>query len=231
MTLEDQSLEVAKEGVKSLLAPIADIIKSLLGPSADEIGMAGGDWFRVWRLRRTIPLLTEVAKIASDAGLQLNPVAPRLLFPLLETASLQDDEDLHRRWIALLANAATHRVEVHPCFPEILGQLTSQEAQFLDQAYDEDEDLIYKNKARLENPHIDIPYDFTTAYGISGGILSSIESILIDNLERLNLVNRSDAPLTVNGSPIHISPHTNHLYITKFGKRFVEVCRIPAPKR
>ena len=156
MNEEEQGLELAKEGVKQLLEPVTDIIKRLFGPAAAEIGLAWGDSFRLWRLKRTVRLLEDVRQVTSDAGLQLKPVAPRILFPLLESASLQDDEDLHQRWVALLTNAARSDFEgeLLPCFPDILKQLTSEEAQFMDRAYDEVTRDTERRRAEIiaENP-------------------------------------------------------------------------------
>src|SRR5689334_4022821 len=123
-------LELAKEGVKEsvkqMFAPVQDVLKQLVGPSATEIGLAFGDFFRVLRLKNTFRLLEEVKHVSSEAGYQLKPVAPSLLFPILDAASLQNDEDLHRRWVALLANSARpdFNSAILPSFPEILKQLT-----------------------------------------------------------------------------------------------------------
>src|SRR5262245_40425373 len=103
---EEQAMELAREGVKNLLEPVKDVLQRLLGPAATEIGLSWGDSFKVWRLKRAVRLLRDVQTIATDAGLQLKPVAPSLLFPILEGASLEDAEDLHRRWVALLLNSA-----------------------------------------------------------------------------------------------------------------------------
>jgi hypothetical protein len=49
----------------------------------------------------------------------------------LEGASIEDEEDLHTRWAALLANAASSD-KVHPSYIEVLKQLTPAEARLLD---------------------------------------------------------------------------------------------------
>ena len=87
-TPEDEARELSKEAVKTLLSPVTDVVKQLLGPAATEIGLSWGESFRVWRLKRTVRLFQELRQIADDAGLHLKPDAPRLLFPLLESASL-----------------------------------------------------------------------------------------------------------------------------------------------
>ena len=56
-----------------------------------------------------------------------------MLVPLLEAASLAEDETLAAKWAALLANATDPAADdVPPSFPGILGQLTVTEARVLD---------------------------------------------------------------------------------------------------
>ena len=223
----EQGLELAKEGVKQLIEPVTDIVKQLLGPAAAEIGLAWGDSLRFWRLKRTVRLLEDVKRVTSDAGLQLKPVAPRLLFPILEAASLQDDEDLHRRWVALLTNAArTDYDQILPCFPDLLRQLTSEEAQFLDRAYDEVTRDAEKRRVEIldKNPGFKGDVGFL---GISGRILQSVHPVLIENLERLMLVTRMNVPLSFDDKILNTMPPANHLYVSELGKAFVRACRLP----
>src|ERR1035438_2714716 len=123
-------MELAKEGlkesVKQMFAPVQDIMRQLTGPAATEVGLMWGDACRAWRVRNAFRLVLGVKQAAQENGFELNPVAPRLLFPLLEAATLEDDEDLHKRWVALLTNAARTDFdsEILPCFPDILKQLT-----------------------------------------------------------------------------------------------------------
>ena len=128
MTSDDLEIpkEMSKELVKQALAPVQEIVRELSGPAATEVGLMFGDALRVWRLKRAVRYLQDVEQVASRAGLRLKPVAPRLLFPILDSASLEDDEDLHQRWVALLTNAARTDFggKFLPSFPDILKQLT-----------------------------------------------------------------------------------------------------------
>jgi hypothetical protein len=225
---EEQALELAKEGVKQFFAPVQDVIVRLLGPSATEVGLMWGDVFRVRRLKNALRLFEDVKEVASEAGLRLKPVAPRLLLPILESASLEDEEDLHKRWVALLTNAAIANSPsaVLPAFPDILKQLTSQEAQFLDKAYDEvttNEENQIASRApehRLEPPQpvrIRQTFDFR----------HPATMITIENLERLMLVSRNTGVHLTAEEQRNTFAAANHLYMTDFGKAFVRSCRIP----
>jgi hypothetical protein len=231
MTPDDLEIakEMSKELVKQTLAPVQEIVRELSGPAATEVGQMFGDALRVWRLKRVVRYLQDVKEVASKAGLSLKPVAPRLLFPILDSASLEDDQDLHTRWVALLTNAArTDSDLVLPCFPDILRQLTSEEARFLDMAYDETTIHAERRRAeiRANNPHLNVSDGLATAMGISGRIISSLPSLKIENLERLMLVTRANLPLSLDDKIVNTMPPANHLYVSELGKAFVLACRI-----
>ena len=220
-------MELAKEGLKEsakqMFAPVQDIVRQVSGPAATEVGLILGDYFRVWRLRNAVRLLEDVKQVVSDAGMTLRPVVPRLLFPILDAATLDDDEDLHKRWVALLTNAA--RVdfdsEILPCFPDILKQL----AQFLDSAYDD----ATKDAVKRGTPQTAALYGLLEPNRISGNVLSTAHPLVVENLERLMLVSRnSGVKLSTDDQRyMNISASANHLYVTNLGKAFVRACRLP----
>ena len=90
----------------------------MLGPAADEVAEMWRDQVRVYRYGRQLKLLEKVEKMAQEAGFTPQAVPPKILFPLLEGASFEEDEDLHTMWAALLANAASTEnvVKVRPGF-------------------------------------------------------------------------------------------------------------------
>ena|ERR1051326_3125766 len=232
-------LELAKEGVKEAvkqtLAPVQEIMRQLSGPAATEVGLMLGDAMRVWRLKRAVKYLEDVREVVSKANLALKPVAPRLLFPILDAASVEDDEGLHQRWIALLTNAARTNFdgEVLPSFPDILKHLTSAEAQFLDEAYNETTIYAEQRRAeiRLSNPHLNVSDELATALGISGRLIGSLPPLMIENLERLMLVTRTNLPLSLDDKIVNMMPGQNHLYVSELGKAFVRACRIEVSER
>jgi hypothetical protein len=230
---EEQDLELAKEGVKQLLEPVTDIMKRLLGPAANEIGLAWGDSLRLWRLKRTVRLLEDVRRITSDAGLQLKPVAPRLLFPILEGASLQDDEDLRQRWVGLLTNAARTDYDggILPSFPDMLKQLTSEEAKFLDRVYDETSEDEAAKLMSLSKEKGMAPFPVPKE-PLRSKTLKSAHPITIESLERLMLINRTAGialPTTIER--LNQFAPANYLYMTELGRAFVRACRIDIHRR
>jgi Abortive infection alpha len=73
-----------------------------------------------------------------DAGFEPNVVPDKLLLPIFEGMSMEDDEDLHTMWAALLANAATPEgsESVRPGFAAILREMAPDEAKVLKWTHD-----------------------------------------------------------------------------------------------
>src|SRR5262249_42977705 len=117
--------------------PFTTLARKMLGPAADEVAEMLRDSIRIYRYQRQLKLLHKAEVMTNAAGYTPQTVSLKLLFPLLEGASLEENEDLHSMWAALLAHAS-HPGSVSlvlPSFTEVLRVLTVDEARLLDAAY------------------------------------------------------------------------------------------------
>ncbi len=114
-------------------AILTDAGKRILGPAADEFGERWRDEVRLYRYKRQLECVKKAEKIAREAGFTPKAVPVKLLFPLLEGASLEEDEELHAMWSALLANAASpeYAGQIRPGYIAVLRQLAPDEAALL----------------------------------------------------------------------------------------------------
>src|SRR6266436_3114191 len=87
--------------------PFTAIVKRMLGPAADELAEMWRDQVRMYRYERQLKCLEKAERMAQEAGFTPQAVPPKILFPLLEGASFEENEELHTMWAALLANAAS----------------------------------------------------------------------------------------------------------------------------
>lgn len=140
------------EAAKQALELLGDMLRKIAGPLADEFGESLGVWARHYRFRLGLKMLQKTQRMLREAGIAPQAVPPRLFLPILESASIEDDEDLHARWAALLANAAAAPSSVHPSFIEILRQLTPDDAHLLDKLYDSCE----TKRTRMVTPWVNI---------------------------------------------------------------------------
>jgi hypothetical protein len=105
--------------------PLADIVKRTVPSSTDLLGKRMAD-----RVERCF---VKTAKMIEDAGVNPQQVEDKLVIAILRAASLEQDEDLHTMWAALLANAALpeNAGKVRPSFIAVLKQMAHDEASLL----------------------------------------------------------------------------------------------------
>jgi hypothetical protein len=117
--------------------PFTAIAKRMLGPAADEFAEMMRDQVRLYRYRRQLSCVQKAAKMAEDAGFTPNEVSSKLLFPLLEGASFEENEDLHTMWAALLANSSSPKWAdgVRPGYIALLRQMAPDEGALLNWLY------------------------------------------------------------------------------------------------
>ncbi|MGO9753408.1 MAG: Abi-alpha family protein [Solirubrobacteraceae bacterium] len=104
------------------------------GGPIGEVWAELGAAVRFRRFKRALKRAEGAAAILQQRGRkQARPVPDDVFFPLLEAATLTDDETLAEKWAALMANAMDPAaIPVRPNFANILGHLTATDVQVLD---------------------------------------------------------------------------------------------------
>jgi hypothetical protein len=123
-----------KAATSEALRPFTDLITKLFGPAAEEIGLGLSVGLAAWRMKRQIRFWKQTQDFIADSGFEPLPVAPKMLFPIIQNASLEDNDDLQDRWAALLANAANPEFNpaVHPSYSDVLRYLSANDVRFLE---------------------------------------------------------------------------------------------------
>jgi hypothetical protein len=218
--------------------PFTGIVKRMLGPAADEVAEMWRDQVRVYRYGRQLKLLEKAERMATDAGYTPQAVPPKILFPLLEGASFEYNEDLHDMWAALLANAASPEVQhdsIRPGFIATLRQLSQDEAALLD--------WVYRHVAK-EMPGNDFyepihESELLQAYVTLGfGPIESDshrarESASASNWRFGSCLNSLEAAQLIRTrfDVINVGRVNFYYSLTYLGFQFVSACRPPAPKK
>jgi hypothetical protein len=196
--------------------------KRVIGPSLDEIGE---------RLRGRVKRLFDKAEpMVVNAGItSVQAVPPKLLLPILEGASVEDDETLHDMWAALLANAASpeNANKVRPGFLAVLMQMAPDEAAILNW-------MVGRRTGPLAGS-FNKPFDYgelMEAYktlgfeivtpGESPGVDSLVFETCLQNLEAEKLIEVSEQ----KSVPGFVKPRA----LTYCGLSFVTACRPPKRK-
>jgi hypothetical protein len=174
--------------------PFTALVRKMLGPAADEVAEMLRDSIRMYRYQRQLSLLHKAEAMTSRAGYTPQTVSLKLLFPLLEGASLEENEDLHSMWAALLAHAS-HPGSVTlvlPSFAEVLRVLTVDEARLLDAAYKSAVAKLYPRKA----PSTDFGVGSEEAGSVRVGVETKTEPSggerQVSTVERMKQLTRVD---------------------------------------
>ena len=107
-------------------------------------------------------------------------VPPKIALPLLQNATMEDDDDLHSLWASLLATSLDARsAEVHRKFVSILSDLTSADAAILEKMW-KDWLVLDKKEERFKSA--------TVSYGPGIDGTDSHDEVSVITLNRLGLV-------------------------------------------
>ena len=124
-TTLEKGVEIAKEFLDKLVAP-----------AAEEVGLLLRDTVALWKFKNQVRVLTKAKAYCERNGISPSNISLKLLCPLLESAALEEDEDLQDRWAVLLANLVDSEQNIqNHVFPYILSQLSANEFSFLERVY------------------------------------------------------------------------------------------------
>ena len=217
--------------IEKLLEPMGDMLRKIAGPVSGELGESIGVVARHYRYKLAVKMLQKTERMLREAGINPRAVPPRVFLPIIENASVQDDDDLHTRWAALLANAAAASESVHPSYIEVLRQLTPDDAKLLDRLYD----YMAERRFLHQSVHAWVQ---TISYAEKERRLANGENPeeSFQNLMRLGLI-ETEYELDDRKIKIRYARDRSHTkvdtgfsnkdYMTDFAFRFVRACRPP----
>jgi len=130
---------VSVGGAAEIAAKKAEgLLKVLLGPAVNELAGMWKDKIALRRHQNLVDIVVAAKTKLDDAGVSPREVPLKIIHPLLEGCSLEDDPDLQKQWSGLLASCADPVTAegVLPSFSGMLKELSARDAQFLNGIYD-----------------------------------------------------------------------------------------------
>ena len=117
----EKGLDVAKE-----------FTNKLIGPTVEQIGLLFADKIQYFRLKNQIKIVIKAKKFVDSQNIRIKELPIKILAPLLEQGSLEENEDLQDLWSKMLANMVDSDKNLqNNIYPYILGQLSIQEFKSL----------------------------------------------------------------------------------------------------
>ena len=203
---------------------VVDLLHRLAGPMFDEFGAMLADGVRVYRVHNLVSTVKKTERILCDAGLPANAVPPRLLLPIIENCSVEDDETLREMWAGLLATASQQTDSVSPSFIETLKQLTPDDARHFEHLVNKFIEAFQVSRLIPER-HVRKRWLFEDDPPPGG--------VSLDTFERLGLIQRTIDPKTMIKGIVNVkddNPEIEYmLAFTKYAVSFLEACHGPRP--
>jgi hypothetical protein len=212
--------EIAKTTGKAIEAAQAfgGFISRFIGGSAEQAAGMLEDWLRVKRFEKQILLMDKVNKILSERGITLpnREIPLKLLLPIVEQASIEEDDSIHSLWANLLANFGdpTSGVNVEMVYVDILKSISPVEAKIMDSVYSLDFESALHEGILTK----DLPYSvICRPKELERADLPTSEIILaLANLDRLGCLS---IKTSMGGGQLFGLANP-----TLLGKKFVEAC-------
>ena len=221
MNEEPQAIAI-KETIKALAKPVQDFISAVVGEPSKELGGWISDNIRGKRLDTQIRIFTKAQTLVKESGINPNAVNLKLLVPLLESGSLENDDDIIGMWSNLLASASLSN-DIRISYISILKELEVVEAKIMQ----------YVFQQLISNYGINFEPNNEYAGSIDGVLICKIFSFnnaeferSVDNLFRLRLLAPTASRLEfIDNKEIPFAHYTKkQLGVTYLGYYFAKAC-------
>lgn len=117
---------------KQILDKSEALLKTLFGPSLDEFGGMIADNVKLRRFKNQIRIFSKAQEILKEKKIDPKKVSLKVLAPLIEFSSYEEEEKLQDKWAKLTTHILSGNGDVvfqQNCI-NILNKLSSEEANY-----------------------------------------------------------------------------------------------------
>ena len=147
-----------------------DFVDKLIMPSVEETGLLLKDQISLWRFNNQVKTLVKAKEICAKNNISTKQISLKLLCPILEYSSIEEDDFLTDKWATLLSNLVDSEQNIqNHVFPYILSQISKKEFYTLERIFDEKENRISKIREELDYYYMNkesIEKEYNTELGL-----------------------------------------------------------------
>ena len=203
----------------AVLEKIGPSLSHIIGEPLEQIASIITDKLKYVRWERSVRLVDRANGFMAkrDSQLKLKPIPLNVAIPILEAASLEEDDDLQDIWARLLVIAAdiNSRVQVKRGFVSIIQDISHMEARLLQAIYS-------APPMKGGVPTKGLPDNYIQLEEKESGLPPEPVQIGLWNLMRLGCIYESGTWDGFSG--------IRRIRITALGKALVEACLAPPKK-
>jgi Abortive infection alpha len=239
---------------KQILDKSESLIKTLFGPSFDELGGMISDQIKLRRFKNQLKIFTKAQEILKEKNIDPKKVSLKVLAPLIELSSYEEEESLQQKWAQLTAHIIVNNSDTifqQNCI-NILNKISNEESMLLDKLYSllkekkilrKERDLLsakkYPKQAESILNRTLLAHDFKFGLNEVGKKLELPNESLefqLSNLIALGLINwetfvevsaeKSDEDPEDSNIDVDVDVFNYDTFVfTSLGLKFVEVCK------
>ncbi len=148
-----KDLNIKSSTIEKGLELIKDFVEKLLGPTIDEVGLLMSDKIKYFRFKNQVKILSKAKESVKDKGIDIKEIPTKILVPLLENSSLEENEEMQNKWAFMIGNLADSKQNLqNQVFPYLLSHISLNEFEKLSE-------FVQQERAYLED-HIKLLEQF-----------------------------------------------------------------------
>ncbi|WP_299228915.1 Abi-alpha family protein [uncultured Psychroserpens sp.] len=130
-------IDISSTAIEKGIDLAKNFLDKLIIPAVEETGLLLKDKVTLWKFKNQVKMLNKAKSYCEKYNVNPKTISLKLLCPLLDYSSLEEDEELQDKWAILLTNMvdSEQNIENH-VFPYILSQISSNEFAFLEDVFD-----------------------------------------------------------------------------------------------
>jgi len=124
----DNNFDIKSTTIEKGLEIAKSFVDKLVMPTIEETGLLVKDHITMWRFKNQIKMLNRAKEYCEKHNIEPKKISLKVLSPLLDYSSLEEDDEMQDKWSILLTNLidSEQNIENH-VFPYILSQLSKDE--------------------------------------------------------------------------------------------------------
>ena len=244
-----KEIDLKSSTIDKGLELIKDFVDKLITPAIEEAGLLFSDRIRFIRFKQQVKILSLAKHYAEQKNINVKSIPVKILVPLLENASLEENEEMQDKWAKMITNMADSETNLqNQIFPYLLSQISLSEYNGLNEFLRKENSIgklyeMLKNLEEKQNTAQSHEYKEISAQienlEKTGFYIDLGEVYEYNNLIRLGLIRQLPPPIWVEefktGNYFYLAEEWHSIKaeyeydgggyrITPLGTAFIRIC-------
>lgn len=155
--MDNKEINIKSSTIEKGLELAKEFLGKLIGPTVEEIGLLISDNIKFLRFKNQVRILLKAKTYVEARNLKVKEIPIKILVPLLENSSLEENEELQDKWANMLTNMVDSELNLqNQIFPYLLSQISIQEYNGLKKLVADEKDFLEEKRILHERKKSDV---------------------------------------------------------------------------